>query len=411
MNPDTLESSLDDLLADIHSMIDEESPQSPAPLTADDIHIDFDLPYDDTPAPEPQPKTYWTQSQKLPKHVAKLQKNQEQAYAEWLYAQGEHSGMEESEFSEADTEPHRRKKHTFRNILLILLVLALSLLAVSVFVLPRQPVSSEGLGARRPGVSTVLLVGTDQGGERTDTLILLTADRVKGTLSLVSIPRDTLINGNYNVPKINSVYGANGGGIEGMDMLLTRVSECIGFRPDGCILVDLQGFESLVDAMGGVEFDVPVDMYYNDPTQDLFIDLTAGRQTLTGKEAMGVVRYRAGYADADLGRVQVQRAMLSALMDQVISLQGFARAPQFLSSVLSHTDSDLTAAHYLWLAESALFADLSSIQTVTLPGSARNFPGGSYYVLDPALVAETVNTYCNPYVTEITTQHLTIRQG
>ena len=69
------------------------------------------------------------------------------------------------------------------------------------------------------------------------------------------------------------------------------------------------------------------------------------------------------------------------------------------------------APHYLWLAETALLADLGSIQTVTLPGAARNFPGGSYYVLDPALAAQTVNTYCNPYQTEITTEHLTIRQG
>lgn len=421
MKPADREPSLDDLLADIHDLIDDEqTPEASRPLTAEDITIDFDDlsygAYTPEPEPAPKPKAYWTQTQKLPKHVAKLQQNQEQAYAEWLYAQDHRTAPETHHTrhvpeQEEEIQPIVKKKHRFRNALLVLLTLAILLFAAVAFLLPKQPQSDAGLGARRQGVSTILLAGTDQDGTRTDTLMLLTADRSNGMLSLVSIPRDTLVNGSYNIPKINSVYGANNGGAEGIEMLMTRVAECIGFRPDGYILIQMSGLEALVDTMGGVTFDVPVDMYYNDPTQDLFINLTAGRQTLSGKEAMGVLRYRAGYADADLGRVQVQRSFLSAAIDQLISLEGIAKAPQLLSVLLSHTDSDLTTAHYLWLAETALLADHGNIQTATLPGSARNIYGGSYYVLDPALVAQTVNTYCNPYQTEITTDHLTIRQG
>ena len=422
MKPDDREPSLDDLLADIHELIDEDQPQeAPRPLTADDITIDFDdlsLP-EPEPVPEPEPRRrgYWTETQKLPKHVAKLQQNQEQAYAEWLYAQDHRPAVqrptEPAEVlpEEEEAPPPEKKKHGFRNFLLILLTLAILLTAAVVFLLPKQPQSEVGLGARKPGASTVLLAGTDQDGTRTDTLILLSVDRGSRGLSLVSIPRDTLVNGNYNIPKINSVYGVNGGGAEGMEMLMTRVSECIGFRPDGYMCIALSGFEAMVDAMGGVTFDVPVDMYYNDPSQDLFINLTAGRQTLNGKEAMGVVRYRAGYADADLSRVQVQRSFLTAAIDQLISPEGIAKAPQLLNVLLQHTDTDLSAAHLLWLAESALLADRQDIRNVTLPGSGRNIYGGSYYVLDPALTAQTVNTYCNPYQTEITTDHLTIRQG
>ena len=418
MKPDDREPSLDDLLADIHDLIDDEQPQEASqPLTADDITIDFDLYGDYIPEPEPEPapkpKAYWTQTQKLPKHVAKLQQNQEQAYAEWLYAQ-DHRPMppEKPQIPEQEA-PQKpvKKKHRLRNTLLVLLLLAALLLAAVTLLLPRQPVSDAGLGARKQGFSTVLLAGTDEGGTRTDTLMLLSADRRSGMLSLVSIPRDTLVNGSYNIPKINSVYGANNGGAEGIEMLMTRVAECIGFRPDGYILIEMSGLEELVDAMGGVTYDVPVDMYYNDPSQDLFINLTAGRQTLSGKEAMGVLRYRAGYADADLGRVQVQRSFLSAAIEQLVSVEGLVKAPQLLSVLIAHTDSDLTAAHYLWLAESALLADRSNILTATLPGSARYIYGGSYYVLDPASVVQTVNAYCNPYKTEITTDHLTIRQG
>ena len=194
-------------------------------------------------------------------------------------------------------------------------------------------------------------------------------------------------------------------------MLMTRVQQCIGFRPDGYMLIRLDAFVELVDALGGVTFDVPVDMYYNDPAQELFIDLKAGTQTLTGEEAMGVVRFRSGYTDADLGRVQVQRDFLSALLKQAVSAEGIAKSPLLLQILMEHTDTDLTASHFLWMAESLVFCDRSDIQTATLPGTARNIGGGSYYVLDPDAVAQTVNTYCNPYETEITAADLEIRSS
>ncbi len=435
------EVDVDDLLDDIHRMIDEEPPEEADSLPPEPAELDLREFYPEPPVdpgpdllPPPKPVSKpkptweggnWTQTQRLPRHVAKLQNNQAQAYAEWLYAQEDNPPIapvrerprqrQDSAYEELpdyNTAPPKKQKngHGFRNFVIFLLVLAIALLGVVAFLLPVQPMAA-GSENRRTGVSTVLLVGTDAGGTRTDTLMLLTVDRPARSLSLVSIPRDTLVNGGYTVPKINSVYGANSGGQVGMDMLLTRVAECIGFRPDGYILVRLEAFAALVDALGGVEFDVPVDMYYNDPSQDLYIDLKAGKQTLSGEEALGVVRFRSGYADADLGRVQVQREFLSALLKQAVSVRGVVKSPLLLQSLLDNMESDLSAAHYLWLAESVLVADRSNIQTATLPGTAQNFGGGSYYVLDPASVAQTVNAYCNPYRTEITDMHLNIRSN
>ena len=415
MGIEQLEQELDDLLEDIHKIIDEEAeldPEADLPDLTPYLGEEEILP---EPEPEPVEKPrprYWTQTQKLPKHVAELQNNQEQAYAQWLYEQEEAGAKAEvSDFADDLAEEEPAKGHGLRTFVSILLVLALAALTAVVFLLPTQPKADTDLGARRSGVSTILLAGTDESGARTDTLMLLTVDRPQKAISLVSIPRDTLVNGNYNVPKINSVYGANKGGAEGIDMLMTRVAECIGFRPDGYMLIRLEAFTALVDRMGGVQFDVPVDMFYNDPEQDLFIDLKAGPQTLNGQQAMGVVRFRSGYTDADLGRVQVQRDLLAALMDQMLSLEGITKSPQLLNDLLAYTDSNLTVSNCLWLARTALLCDLRGIESVTLPGDARNFPGGSYYVLDPALVAQTVNTYCNPYETSVTTEHLNIRQG
>ena len=418
MRMEDLEQELDDLLDDIHKIIDDDQEEIVMPEDLPDLTPylgeEFAEPVAEAePAPvvEEKPRSYWTQTQKLPKHVAKLQQNQDEAYAQWLYEQGRETAPVAVAEEELPQEQPKKKRHGFRNFVLILLALALVALAVAVFALPSQPVGQEGLGARRNGVSTILLAGTDQDGLRTDTLMLLTVDLPGGKVSLVSIPRDTLVNGGYTVPKINTVYAANSGGQEGIDMLMTRVAECIGFRPDGYMLIRLEAFVELVDSLGGVKFHVPVDMFYNDPAQGLYIDLKAGLQTLNGEQAMGVVRYRSGYADADLGRIQVQRDLLAAVMGQMVSLEGVAKSPQLLNILLEHTDSDLTVANFLWLAEAALVCDLRQVQTATLPGSARDFGGGSYYVLDPAMVAQVINAYSNPYETAVTAEHLNIRQG
>lgn len=451
MAKEPFDQDLDALLQDLHHMLGDAPPAPPeddlddldlshldletptAPLAASDVEIDYARFYDEPmpepdPEPEPPPKPskpekpkYWKQTQRLPKHVAKLAQNQEQAYADWLYEQGHreekpptdthHRSLRRwpEEQEEEEAVPVKKKHHILRTLVILLLLLALLAAAVVVFLLPRQPQGVSTLGARKAGTSTILLAGMDESGMRTDTLMLLSVSRPEKRLSLVSLPRDTLINGSYTVPKLNSVYAANNGGSEGIEMLLTRVGEIIGFRPDGYMLIELSAFVDLVDELGGVTFDVPVDMYYNDPSQDLYIDLKAGTQTLTGEEAMGVARFRSGYADADLGRVQVQRDLLTAILKEALSLKGTAKAPVLLNILLSHTTTDLTAANLLWLAESMVVVDLSKAETVTLPGNAQYLGGVSYYILDPASVAQTVNTYCNPYEQAVTTDMLSIR--
>ena len=430
------DSELDALLDDLHRLLDDDAQANPLPEP--DSFDYFDDP-EPPAAPEPEPQApvrtqpdRWTDRQRVPRHVAKLQQNQEQAYADWLYEQ-DRRGVEPPPPPEPEQpqgkrkrgrqaqpvydydipaeQPKRKKRHGLRNFLIFLLVLTMALVAAVVFALPRQPRAALNRDTRRDGVSTILLIGTDQGGARTDTLMLLTADRPGRRLSLVSIPRDTLVNGTYSVPKINSVYGANNGGAEGIEMLLTRVEQCVGFRPDGYILIHLDAFVDVVDTLGGIRFDVPVDMFYNDPSQNLYIDLAQGLQTLSGQEAMGLVRFRSGYADADLGRVQVQRQFLSALIDQAVSLKGVVKSPLLLRIFLNSTETDLTAGNFLWLAETALLADRSNIQAATLPGSPRVIGDGAYYVLDPASVAQTVSTYCTPYERDVTIEDLEIRQG
>jgi anionic cell wall polymer biosynthesis LytR-Cps2A-Psr (LCP) family protein len=196
-----------------------------------------------------------------------------------------------------------------------------------------------------------------------------------------------------------------------MEQLLLRVEEIIGFRPDGYVLVDLSVFEQLVDTMGGVTFNVPVDMHYEDPSQGLSINLSAGEQHLDGAQAMQVVRFRSGYATQDLGRVETQRAFLSAALQQWTSFKGLIHLPAAFKLVLSASKTDLTARELVWLCESAVLCSWGEIDTRTLPGEASYIAGGSYYVLDAAGVCETINACCNPYQQAVAVSNLYIRVG
>ena len=321
---------------------------------------------------------------------------------------------EDEEDDEVYERPRKKRKGRWIKrifiLLLILLVLA-ALVALVSKIIATQPVydGADSLGARKAGSSTILLIGTDEGGTRTDTLMLMNVNTSEKQVSLVSIPRDTRVNGSYSVPKINGVYGINGGGEEGMEMLQQRVKESIGFWPDGYIMVNLDSFVDLVDIMGGVTFNVPQDMYYNDPSQDLYIDLKAGEQKLNGTEAMGLVRFRSGYATADLGRVDVQRDFVSAAAKQWVSPTLVFKTPQLVAWLGGNVETDLSVKELSWLAWAMLRCDLDNIQTETLPGTATTISGGSYYLLDPYTVPDTVNRCINPYERDITVDDLYIR--
>ena len=298
--------------------------------------------------------------------------------------------------------PKKKKKHRFARrlgkLLLILLVLFALVIGV-MLLLAKQPKAEETLGARRDGCSTILLAGTDKSGDRTDTVMLLSVDRSAKRLTLLSIPRDTKVNSSYTPHKINIAYGVNGKDQEGMEALMDYVTELVGFRPDGYVLIDLDVFVDLVDKMGGVKFDVPCDMDYSDPAQDLTIDLKAGMQRLNGEQAMGLVRFRSGYAMADLQRVNVQRDFMLAAMHQWVSVWNLWRLPSAARLLSAHTVTDLSTRNLVWLAESVALCGTSNLQTLTIP---YTFSGDGMYVLaDPYETADVVNAYLNPYETDV----------
>jgi LCP family protein required for cell wall assembly len=265
--------------------------------------------------------------------------------------------------------------------------------------------------SKKEGFFNILIVGTDGDGGRTDTIMIASLDTTTNEVALMSVPRDTYISASYSVPKINSAYGAGGMGEKGMVSLENQLAKLLGFEVDGYVLVDLEAFVKIVDLVGGVEFNVPMDMYYNDPSQNLYINLSAGLQTLDGDHAIQLVRFRSGYASADIQRTTVQQDFMRALAKQCLKIGNVTKLTEMAEIVSTYVTTDLTVGNMAYFAAELLKCDFDEMVTVTLPGQGITISGGSYYALYANQVLDIVNEHFNPYDTEITSADVTILGG
>ena len=286
---------------------------------------------------------------------------------------------------------------------------------------PAQPVSSETGGSqetgeevsqedlrshfeRKPDFYTILVSGVDDGNGGSDTNILVAVDAANGYIYGVSIPRDTKATFNGKNHKINAAYN-----IGGMKKLAEVVSDQLGIPVDYTVLVDLRGFEALVNAIGGVDFTVPVDMDYDDPVQDLHIHFTKGYQHLNGADALKVVRFRhnndgTGYGSEDLGRMQTQQNFLKAVAKQTLTVSNLTKVDSFVKIFQQYVETDLSLGNLAWLGREAITIGAENIDFSTLPGDWKS----PYIYLDREETLALVNQYLNPYVKDRTAADLHI---
>ena len=245
----------------------------------------------------------------------------------------------------------------------------------------------------------ILLYGVDNDAGGSDTNMLMRFDAVNKTVDVVSLPRDTLMSNGH---KLNSSY--NNGGTE---KLRSNIEDMLGVPVDFYVSVDLKGFITLIDQIDGVDFDVPEDMDYDDPYQDLHIHFKKGLQHLNGQQAMEVVRFRhnndnTGYGgQQDLGRIGTQQAFLKTVAQKLMKLEN---VPAMAETFLKYVKTDLTLGNLVWLANQALtMGGTDAISFATLPGDGAGwYKGMSVYALDPEQVLEMTNSMLNPYATDIT---------
>lgn len=272
---------------------------------------------------------------------------------------------------------------------------------------PAEPVLN-----RREGVYNILLAATDKDGTRTDTMMVMCYDTVKQTIGVVSIPRDTLVARESGNPHL--VYGKGG-----VEQRVEDVSHMLGIPIDFYVKVNIKGFITLVDYLGGVDFYVPCDMDYDDPTpgQDLHIHYKEGRQVLGGQQAMEVARFRknndgSGYTDT--GRTQTQQKLLIALAKKVLAWNNIAKINGFVEIFNKNVSTDLSMDEMLYFASQAMGLDPSTaVETATLEGNGfGKYRGYKYcYELDQKKTVETVNRLINPYNQELTLLDMNIARA
>ncbi|MCI8910166.1 MAG: transcriptional regulator [Oscillibacter sp.] len=260
---------------------------------------------------------------------------------------------------------------------------------------------------------TVLILGRDTGGGgNTDTMLLASYDVTNQKATVMSIPRDTMVNVPWDIKRINSVYNYYGGGERGIQYLYKEISQLVGFEPDFQVVVEWEAVGKIVDAMGGVYFDVPRNMNYEDPYQDLKIHQTKGYRLLSGDDAMQVLRYRHdnnmryGYPDGDLGRIKTQQALLKAMVSQLLQLKNISRVNQFAKVFQECVETDLSFQNILWFAQSAYLGGLKpeNVNFVTMPNRAvycwsRSVGNNQSYVVPIAReLLNLVNNDLSPFV-------------
>ena len=286
-------------------------------------------------------------------------------------------------------------------VLVSLLVLVVVIFG-AIQLLFRPPKSPDSIGSRKRDSAAVLLCGVDQDGTRTDTMMLMYMSGSEHKVGLLSIPRDTyvLTSGGYD-SKLNAIYGLNNCGTEGMEGLFDHIENLIGYRPDGYMLVDFDLVPQITDLMGGVTVNVPNEI------DEEGIYIPAGEQTLTGEQVLMLLRHRSSYSMADLTRIEVQRSVIKACMEQWLTPSHLSKAFSALDLVENNSISSLSVPNYLWMAKTILL-NMGSFSTDTLPGYADMMDGVSYYFLYPEDVAQLINDSYNPYKVEITSEDLDI---
>ena len=270
---------------------------------------------------------------------------------------------------------------------------------------------------------TVLILGRDTGGGgNTDTMLLASYDVTNQKATVMSIPRDTMVNVSWDIKRINSVYNYYGGGDRGIQYLYKEIAQLVGFEPDYQVVVEWDAVGQIVDAMGGVWFDVPRNMNYDDPYQDLHIHQEKGYRLLTGDDAMQVLRYRHdndmryGYPDGDLGRIKTQQAFLTAMVDQLLQIKNVTKINQFIQVFQNNVETDLSFQNILWFAQQAILGGLSmeNVEFVTMPNRtascwSRTYHNYQSYVVPSANeLLELVNTKLSPSTEVFTLSDLDI---
>lgn len=239
----------------------------------------------------------------------------------------------------------------------------------------------------------VMLLGVDKDGTRTDVMIMGHLNLVDKSITMIQIPRDTYVpdNGRRD-KKINSAYAS------GVDTTFKEVEMVTGVEVDKYVKIDTSQFRNIIDEIGGIDYDVPIDMHYDDPTQDLHIHIDKGYQTLDGAKAEQFVRFRQdndgnGYPEGDVGRLKAQQGFIKEAIKQLFSFKNTLKIPSLISTFDKMVETNFTNGELLSYMSSVFEIGHENISVITLAGEGKYRYGGSYFFPDKEKNDELIDLY------------------
>ncbi len=301
----------------------------------------------------------------------------------------------------------KKKMSAFKKVVLVLLLIILIAGGVFAYKWHKNGGGLSGMLAtvvghdentkKSLGEFQVLIMGvsTDQAGvDLTDTIMVASYDPNKQDAVLLSIPRDSYTGSNPKKAtadkKINALYNITKDPEETLD----AVNELTGLDIQYYAVVKTEALIELVDAIGPIEYNVPIDMDYDDVTQDLHIHLKAGVQEIDGEKAEQLLRFRhnndgtsypSEYGDNDIGRMRTQREFITAVVEQTVKLENITK----LGSILDIANRNLiTNINFNTLKDYLPYAvefSTENLKTASLPGSVpdlRQTNNVSIFVVD-----------------------------
>ena len=290
---------------------------------------------------------------------------------------------------------HKKKKHTALKVIL-LIVLAVFIVFAGIFIkrMNQNGWTLGGFVATMLGHDSstlanlsrvnVLLIGQSQ--NLTDTLLVCSYDPKTQDAAILSVPRDTFIGKSKNYAsaydKINSVFQRD------PEELRRKVCEITGLDIPYYIKVDTHGLRELVDSVGGIYFNVPIDMNYDDPSQDLYIHVKKGYQLLDGSKAEQVVRFRhnndgstypADYGEQDLGRMRTQREFLTEVFKQMVKPKNITAVDDYINIAKNNVDTNFNIWKLKDYAPYLLDYKIENLKTGALPGAPEKINNLWFY--------------------------------
>ena len=301
----------------------------------------------------------------------------------------------------------KNKQHTLRKVLLTLLLIIIVTGIIFFIHVQKNGGGLKGIVTTVIGSSAekekelqdIYLLVMGKSENMTDTIMVVKYSAKNQSASMLSIPRDTFTGDDEKKArasdKINSKY-INGGAQD----TLKEVNELTGLNIRYYLIVDTKALRDLVDAIGGVEFDVPIDMDYDDVTQSLHIHVKKGMQLLNGEQAEGVVRFRhnnnytsypASYGDNDLGRMRTQREFLKILLKQLMKPTNITKINNLLKIAQEEVETNIdwnTAKGYV----PSLFGfNTNNLVTNALPGEPKYANGVAVFIASQSKTKELIN--------------------